>query len=243
MIPVSNYDKVRILSEVSATNNSAALQVIGGVNIGKNLYVGNEIMANEVIINKNIKIGKDIHIDGNIIPKNQTCCNIGNDNRRINTIYGFYVDSKKFKSGSVVCDNLDVSNNISIGTNIDNKEPVMKIMRNTLSINGNILIKNGFICVEPQYIYINHNINSIDIRSSIILLFNNTLNQQNIYINANNALIPKNATIKLVAKHLSNNIIFNINNKEVILSTINEYINILYDGDKFIYLGGDAELI
>lgn len=240
------YNNLKILSSYLATDKSAPLHIVGGAHIGKNLYVNDDIVAKEIIIKNNLKIGKNLYIDHGIIPINQTNSEIGKKDTRFNKIYGFYIDSIKTKSRKGEFNDLDVVGDISLGTNCK-KEPLLKIdpkIENTIIINSNLVINNGFICINPQYENITSSVESIDIKSSLIILSTNCSKNVNLVYNK----LPINSNIKIIIKKMStlnnNGLVLNINKDEsIIFRSVNEYINILYDGGKLLYIGGDAELL
>jgi hypothetical protein len=155
-----------VLSNQSALNaNSGALIVSGGVGIGKNLYVKDEIISNDIIIKGCGKIEKNLFINGEItvgemffvdkkdkkniifkkkiIPMGDIGYSIGIKEKRWDGIYGFNVDTIKLKSKNILTENIDACGDISLGTNGIN-EPIVKIDNtNGIIFNDNIYVRHG----------------------------------------------------------------------------------------------------
>ena len=143
----------------------------GGVGIGKNLYVNDEVIASELISKGNIKSNGNLYINGDIIigdlfitlnntiyikknlePFNGINCDIGSYCNKINKIY-----SKNIVTNVIKVNEIDILDEISIGNNKSVNEPIFRIDKNIINsiiINGNMAFidtdKNIFLSIEQD---------------------------------------------------------------------------------------------
>jgi hypothetical protein len=243
---------LHILSNKQSINpNSGSLIVNGGVGINKNVYVKNEIVCNELITKNSTKICKDLHIDGCIIPHNKNQL-LGTVNNKWNHMY----------SNNITADHLDITNNISLGTTT-HKLPIIKIdddIPDTIIINGITVSRsdngkvyfklnkkegstdiygsiniNNYICQQPQIINIEHINNNVNIDSSLVLI---NIEVQG-YLSINNDL-PNNCKVRfvIIESNISNpKLTIHLNDKDISLTKIDEWIEVLYYNKRFIIIG------
>lgn len=159
-----NNKSVNRLSVVSETYSescsSGALVVNGGIGVSKNMYVGEEIVTNEIIVNSCAKIEKDLFITGSItvgsmlyskdkfifikkslIPDNNSL-NIGSLSSRWGKVYCEHTDTKYIKSPNCQFIDVDICRSLTVGS-----KPVLKIdddNPDTVVVNGSITgVDNG----------------------------------------------------------------------------------------------------
>jgi hypothetical protein len=198
---------LHILSHQPATKTNltshsiinGALKINGGIASYGNIITNKSILATDIDISNNLKIGNNLYISGNInfggdiIPPNNLSNCIGKKSKQWKNIYTDKINTNQIKTSiidalKIQTANLDVINDISLGTNVNN-EPLFQISTaypNTCLINGNLSILNNVIVngnlmsgtvkithylqILPQRVDITNTINELDISSSLILL-------------------------------------------------------------------------
>jgi hypothetical protein len=194
----------------------------GGIGIGKNLCVNDEIIAGELISRTNLKVGENIYVPGEvyankIIPINSL--SIGTNTKKVDECFIKTINSNKIITKEINMYGLDVTNEVSLCTN-DNGQPIIYIghtVPNTMIINGNIIILNNN---REAFININQN-NEMNI--------NGNLNCNNLFIE--NFITIKPQTIKKISDFIEINssiVLLEINS--VIITTLkinSDFNNIL----------------
>lgn len=153
-----SFGSLKILSNKRSTKEwNGAMSVNGGIGIGKNLIVKDEILAREVITTNNARIGGNMYVMGtiesdsmfhvnedsmefikSICPKNKKNVTIGTPNNRWPIIYSLKLDSSKIE-----CVNLDISKEFSVGNNSINNKPLCSIgeeFENTTILNSDFIV-------------------------------------------------------------------------------------------------------
>lgn len=276
-----SFITLTIISDRQARNSkSGAIVVRGGVGVGDNIFVENEINSDELIVRNNSRIGNNLYINGDLfvnklfvnddkkniihIKKNiypiDDNLNFGNDNMRWNNIFCSKIDAINSKIINLSGTNLDITNEISLGSNINN-EPLIRIDKEGIIIESNLMLNNkekktildfdykkdylftnnfntNFISIEPQ-IFIVDNSDLLKIKKSLIFL--KIYNNQNLLLSKDG--IPNNSLIKIIVKEstIKNlNVNLQLNTLEKIqFKNVNDYIEIYYNNYEITYIGGN----
>ena len=209
---------MNVLSSIKATSaTSGSVTTLGGIGVGNNIYVKNDIDTNELVVRKNASIENNLHIKENIQVDDIFCSkngnfvimtnfipnvasaekkyNIGSLNERWNDLYTNTVNSKIITSTDIKTSNIDIKDNISIGSNLHNKNSMIYIDKNNIVLNGDILLvdnnmspimsitqktkKLGMYNIatkeieySPQIIELNKDCDIICVESNVILVRN-----------------------------------------------------------------------
>jgi hypothetical protein len=148
MVDSKAFSTINILSELNANNPSTGSIVTnGGIGVGGNIFVGEEINAEEIIARKVMRVGKDLYLNGNIIIDNYLRTDngqiifkktlipdaiqcIGTDKKRWHHVYANNITS---------CD-MDICGSITLGQN-KKGEPLFKL-DNCLTVNTDFNIRS-----------------------------------------------------------------------------------------------------
>ena len=154
---------MNVLGTMRATSaTTGCISTQGGVGVGNNIYVKNEVCAGEIIVRGNTKIGKNLYVMGTIeademfhlrnnelvikkdlvsdIQKNGLKYNIGSSDNRWDSLYVNSLNSRLATLTKIDTENIDIRHNISIGTNTRNKKSMMYIDGNNIVFNGDIML-------------------------------------------------------------------------------------------------------
>jgi len=153
-----SFGSLKILSDKRATKEwNGAISVNGGVGIGKNLIVKDEILARELITSNNARIGGNMYVMGtiesdsmfhvnensiefikSICPKLKQEITLGNPRNRWPIVYAMKIDSSKIE-----CVNMDITKEFSVGNNSINHKPLCSIgeeYENTTILNSDFIV-------------------------------------------------------------------------------------------------------
>ena len=155
---------LNVLSQQRSVNEiTGSITTKGGMGVGKNIYVKDEICANEMITRNNARIGKNLYVMGTIeaddmfyldnefnsmvIKKNivsnkhnNMSYDIGHSNNRWNNIFSNRLDTKSISTLQVNTDKIHINDGISIGANSYNNNSMMYIENDTIIMNGSIVM-------------------------------------------------------------------------------------------------------
>lgn len=148
-----------VLSRKRATSdNASALTVYGGVSVGNNMYIKNEIYAGEVVSRGNMRVSNNLYVMGtieadkmfhvsedeilfmkDIVPDNSTKVNnIGTKTRWWNELYVNKINTKVIDVSKLTIESLEVDE-IEIGSNGSNSR---------LSVGSDIVINSDVAVVS-----------------------------------------------------------------------------------------------
>jgi len=160
-----------VLSRKRATSdNASALTVYGGVNVGNNMYIKNEMYAGEVVSRGNMRVSNNLYVMGtieadkmfhvsdeeilfmkDIVPENsKTINNIGSKERWWNELYVNKINTKIIDVSKLTLESLE-ADDIEIGRN--GSEPC-------LSVGSDIVVNSDMSFVNREmepFITINQN--------------------------------------------------------------------------------------
>lgn len=166
-----SFNTALILSEKKATKPSnGALQVRGGIGVGKNIVCEKEILANELITKKNGRIGENLYVCGTI--ESATMFRVSNNELIFQktlipdkNIYSLGDDKSPWKNlyvRTINTTNIDIKIGSTIGTNNKNNMPIFNInkeLENTTLINGNLILVDKELNSKVEYDQINNILN------------------------------------------------------------------------------------
>jgi len=264
-----------LANKKSSGATTGCITTLGGIGVGKNIYVKNEICAEEIITRKNARIGKNLYVMGTIeademfhLKNNELVImkdlvsdtkstrgkyNIGSNDNRWNNLYTNALNSRLATVTKVETMNIDIKNNISIGSNSHNNNSMMYIDRDNIVLNGDILlvddnmnpmmninqstknlgihnITTKAIEYSPQIIEINETVSNINIESNIILI-KNYISDPVIHIQqSNKTSIAQTFKIILLSNTPNSQVKIIINGKNRYINRIGDYIEgLLFD--------------
>ena len=226
----------------------------GGVGIGRNLIVKEEVVANELITKGSGKIGKSLFVDEditvgnmfciddkdkltivfkkNIIPQTRSKYDLGDKNRRWNNIFGTNIDTYKIKSNSIVALNLDIHQGVTIGNNSDCKPVIIIDPKKTDTV-----IFDGLVSIKPQKIHIDKN-KTAKVTKSLILVYSDGHKHAELRLDATG--IKKNTTVRVVLKKGAHLVLMISNDEFIELIKMDDYVELIWMDDKFTFIGGNV---
>lgn len=239
--------------EPANDNEMGSLKVAGGVSINRNLIVGEEIVANELVTRGSVSIGGNlftkgtVHLDGILEGNSDSIIvhgplypsipmDLGQRDKRWDTIY-----SKGLETGHVNVVRLDAIVKASLGTN-SSKMPLMKVGLDNpdeVSISGSLLL-DGFYKMEPQYIVLDEPINNLLVNRSLVVF---ELRSGISTINLNLSALECNTIIRfsLAENYTDNGLRIEGGRLSILLEKDGDYFDALYNGTKLLFIGGNVD--
>lgn len=275
----SCYTMNVLANKKSSSETTGCITTRGGIGVGKNIYVKNEICAEEVITRKNARIGKDLYVMGtieaaemfylrndefvvmkHIVPDSQSGIkyNIGSNNNRWNNLYTNTITSRLATAVKMETMNIDIKNNISIGSNAQNNNSMMYIDENNIVFNGDIMmvdnnmnpvmninqdtknlgifnITTKSIEYSPQVVEIKEKDNIVKIESNIILIKNHSTDPIITIQKSNKSNISQPFKVILLTNVLNTSVKIIIGDKHRYINRTGDYVEgIAYDASVHI---------
>ena len=265
----SCYTMNVLANKKSSGATTGCITTLGGIGVGKNIYVKNEVCAEEIITRKNARIGKNLYVMGTIeademfhlkddklvimkdivsdTQSNGVKYNIGSNSDRWNNLYTNTINTRLGTITKIEAMNIDIKNNISIGSNSHNKNSMIYIDKDNIMLNGDVILIDGnmnpimsinqntknlgihnittkFMEYSPQIVDINHKDNILEIESNIILIKNHVSDPNIIIEKSNKNNIAQIFKIILLSSDHNEPVKVTIGEKNRYISRIGDYI-------------------
>jgi len=210
-----SFKSIVVLSGQRADNkHTGSMSINGGVNIKKNLYVKEEIVSNELITNKNARIGNNMYVMG-----------------KIESDQMFYIDT----DGTMVFKQTIVPyDNCNIGTPIYKWNTVYTKSANIEELDANTIYTKKIVYIDYQEEIIKNN-TSINIHSNTIFL-NNTIDNSTIKLVCDDIEEESCIFVKVILENTVGTINLDINNSIKTLSKVGDYIELMCKDEEIIIL-------
>jgi hypothetical protein len=244
----------------SVNINTGAFQCMGGAAIKKNLHVGKELLAKQIISETFISSGGDIRACGFVIADKmytilddsiifnyniEPCItnelvrrSLGSKDRKWEMIYGKNIYSVNIDSYDIKANNLDIKNQVSLGNN--NGDAI-------ISINSD----NNLFCVYGSLVYLDEQ------KKPRLILKDNLMENDLLLTQTNNIKKMIDSELELISNtilldldelkknyrinlHVDNNITIMV---EIIIISNKNKITIDILGNKLTYIGSIIRLI